>query len=506
MQVEKTRKPTILVVEDESIVATDLERSLRRLGYSVLEPAASVDEALKTAREGEPDLVLMDVRIQGDRDGIETAELLRRLFGLPVVYLTAYGDAATLERAKRTEPMGYLMKPVKPGDLKSTVEMALFRHGVETRLREREQWLRTVLDSIFDSVVATDNSGNVRLINRKAASLLGREADSCVGEAISTLVRMRSVDDQTELATLLPKALETRVPQERREDVLLVCHDGHRKAVSESASPILDGERLLGGLTVLRDVTERLALRQQIEFNDRLAAMGRMAAGVAHEVNNPLMAVAANLHFAVEALKGKQDEGEVSADRGEMLDALSDAQFNTQRIRDIVSDLGSFSRRSGTEPQRANIAKVVQWAVHSAAPSLEQRAIVRVDVPANLEVALPETRLGQVLVNLLTNAAQAMSSNGFPQQNVIRIRAHVDNGYVRIELSDTGPGIPDNLIGSVFDPFVTTKGNNGGTGLGLFVCHGIVTSAGGRIEVESAPGHGTRFHIHLPSGIPHEST
>jgi signal transduction histidine kinase len=259
----------------------------------------------------------------------------------------------------------------------------------------------------------------------------------------------------------------------------------------------------LGGLSVLRDVTEKLALRQQIEFNDRLTAMGRMAAGVAHEVNNPLMAVAANLHYVFDAIKSTTKQGPDatnSTDWDELLDALGDAQINTKRIRDIVTDLGSFSRHSSNLPQRANVAKVAQWAIASAAPALDQRATTKVTVAANLEVVLAENRLGQVFVNLLTNAAQAMPPSGYPSKNAITIEAYrLAGNQLQIVFNDNGPGIPEELLGSIFDPFVTTKGGSGGSGLGLFVCHGIVTSAGGQIEVESSSGSGTTFRIQLPS-------
>jgi len=136
---------TILVVEDESIVARDLQSRLRSLGYDVPAVAATGEEALKKAADIRPDLVLMDIRLKGAMDGIETAEQLRELFNVPPVYLTAYTDSETLRRAKITEPFGYIVKPFDERELHSAIEMALYRHKTETKLRQSEQWLAAIL-------------------------------------------------------------------------------------------------------------------------------------------------------------------------------------------------------------------------------------------------------------------------------------------------------------------------------------------------------------------------
>src|SRR5205823_10505238 len=137
-------------VEDERIVAKDLQHTLVAMGYDAFAIASSADEALSHATAKCPDLVLMDIRIKGVRDGIETAELLRKQFGVPVIYLTAHADDATIERAKRTAPYGYLMKPVRAAELHSAIEIAVHRHAMEKQLRERERWFAAALRSIDD--------------------------------------------------------------------------------------------------------------------------------------------------------------------------------------------------------------------------------------------------------------------------------------------------------------------------------------------------------------------
>src|SRR3954469_24655646 len=155
----------VLVVEDERVVAKDLQRTLTNLGYEVPVTVATADDAIRAAAERCPDLVLMDIRIKGARDGIETAEIWKSRFDVPVVYLTAYADQQTVSRAKLTEPHAYLLKPVKVDELRTAVEIAIYKHEMERRHRERERWFATTLRSIGDAVISTDASGCITLMN-----------------------------------------------------------------------------------------------------------------------------------------------------------------------------------------------------------------------------------------------------------------------------------------------------------------------------------------------------
>src|SRR4029453_4312394 len=143
------------------------------LGYEVLGRATSADEAMRGVADGSPDLVLMDIRLRGLRDGIQTAEELRDSYRVPVVFLSAHADEATLRRAKRSSPYGYVVKPFKMGALRSALEVALERHALETRVRESERWLSTTLRSIGDAVLCTDLAGAITYMNGRAETLTG---------------------------------------------------------------------------------------------------------------------------------------------------------------------------------------------------------------------------------------------------------------------------------------------------------------------------------------------
>ena len=240
----------ILIVEDSRIIALNLQRSLEELGYQVCGSVPSGEEAIVRAGESRPSLILMDIILQGQLDGIDTAGQIKLLYDIPVVYLSAQYDDTTLARAKVTQPFGYLVKPFEERVLHTTIELALYQYALEKRLQENEEWLATTLQSIGDGVIATDAAGNIRLLNPIAEKLTGWPQAEAAGkkfsEVFQTLVpECGMTDDQTR-----GKAGSTRC-------VLLTRQNG-RIPIDHTMAPILD---LRGGnagaVVVFRDITER---------------------------------------------------------------------------------------------------------------------------------------------------------------------------------------------------------------------------------------------------------
>src|SRR6266498_2683515 len=178
-------KARILVVEDESLLLEDIQERLQSFGYEVSAVAHSGEEALAGAAAAQPDVVLMDIRLTGAMDGIETARVLRERFNLPVIYLTGEADDATLARAKATEPLGYLLKPIEEKRLYSTVETALYKHKMDQRLRRIERWFATTLKSIGDAVIVTDTERRVTFMNPMAETLTGWKSGETLGEPLA---------------------------------------------------------------------------------------------------------------------------------------------------------------------------------------------------------------------------------------------------------------------------------------------------------------------------------
>lgn len=252
---EQTR---ILIVEDEAIIAMDLSQRLEVFGYHVTGIAASGDQALRLCYDTHPHLVMMDIVIRGDKDGIETAALIRGRHDIPVVYLTAYSDLSTLQRARETLPYGYLVKPFRPEDARATIEVALVKHRMERQLRQSERWFAKTLHCVSDGVLATNETGAVRLLNSVARQLLGVEEAAALGRPVGTLLRL--LDEHTRKAIDEPvqTVLATRMALPQNSAALVITADGRETVVEYNVAPILDNDNaLLGAVIVLRDISHR---------------------------------------------------------------------------------------------------------------------------------------------------------------------------------------------------------------------------------------------------------
>jgi PAS domain S-box-containing protein len=348
----------VLVVEDERVVAKDLQRTLINLGYEVPITVATADDAIRAASERAPDLVLMDVRIKGARDGIEAGEILKSQFDVPVVYLTAYADQQTVARAKLTQPHAYLLKPVKVDELRTAVEIAIYKHEMERRHRERERWFATTLRSIGDAVISTDAEGCITLMNPMAETMTGFQTSEVRGKRLSEIVRL--VDESTHEAVEDPVAQVLRAGQVVHVRGAIVARAGEQCIIADSAAPILDETgKLVGVVVVFRDVSESRRLQRRLEFAERLASVGTLAAGVAHEIDNPLSLVVANLDFARKELERAEPQLTGLPWRLEVVRALAEAQIGVDRVTSIVSELRSFAQPASVAFGRVDVNRVL---------------------------------------------------------------------------------------------------------------------------------------------------
>jgi len=249
---------TILIVEDEAIIAADLAGKLERLGYNVVGVAATGEQAVEMACGLRPRLVLMDIRLAGAMDGVEAAEAIRREHDAPVIYLTAHSDQATLARAKLTGPFGYILKPFEQRDLVTQIEMALYRHQADREIREHREWLRVTLASIGDAVIATDTALRITFINPVAESLTGWKAEEAAGEPLSDVFRIVNEQTGEGLDEPVSRALREGCVVELANHAALVTRDGRTVPVEDSAAPIRDAAgQVIGAVLVFHDVTER---------------------------------------------------------------------------------------------------------------------------------------------------------------------------------------------------------------------------------------------------------
>jgi len=251
------------------------------------------------------------------------------------------------------------------------------------------------------------------------------------------------------------------------------------------------------------EIAERHKMQKKLVLADRMASVGTLAAGVAHEINNPLSYTLANLDYVSSCLGAMADFS--SVDLGELRTATAEAIEGAQRVREIVKDMKALSRVDDGRIAAVDVECALETSVNMAARELRHKAQVVKEYGGVGFARANKGHLIQVFINLLVNASQAIASAD-PATNEVRISTCRDaEGRVVIEIADTGGGIPEDVLPRIFDPFFTTKPIGVGTGLGLSICHGLLTGMNGQIEVASKVGVGTRFLITLPAAEPEET-
>jgi PAS domain S-box-containing protein len=496
---------TILVVEDDAAVAETIREVLIAAGYDVPDTVSSGLRALDEAARIRPALAVMDVQLHGEMDGIETAHELRKRCNTRVIYITGFADDETLRRAKHTAPLGYLKKPFNARELRIAVEIALHQAALEGELATRERRFATTLQSIGDAVLTIDASDRVMFMNRAATAMIGVPEAEAVGKPIDDVVRFVDARGAALPAlTRLTPAGSGRVDALPRDARLLTTRGGAAVdiEVEGSVSPIALDANSYGTVMVVRNVSERRKLERRLGMTERMAAIGTMAAGMQHEINNPLASIVANVQFTLEMLRSTKD-GQLSAEQiRELVTALEDASEGGERVRRTVANLRHFSRNAESEAP-LDVVTAMDEAVRMTAHAVRHHAAVKKDYGPAPPVLAEEGQLARVFMNLILSAAQA-TGDGSAAQHTITLRTRTDrSGRAVAEVIDDGPGMAPEVVEHLFDPFFVTAPENPEIGLGLAICHSIVMSLGGEIDVESAPGKGTTYRVTLPTAKAH---
>jgi PAS domain S-box-containing protein len=498
----------VLIVEDEGLIAEELCERLSRLGMSVVATVDSADAAVRSAVQMRPDLVLMDIRIRGDRDGVEAAAEISRTVDVPIVYLTAHSDRATLDRAKRTAPFGYVVKPFQERDLLVAIEMAVHRHGLDRQLKESERKYVATLTSIGDGVVATDLHGRVTFMNPVAEALTGWSVTDARGLPADEVVQVaRDVRGTVTISPIAQAIRENRSIRFDGAELFLFSKSNEAIPIDECAAPIVDEhDRVTGGVVAFRDIRDRRlaedALRraqEELQQSHKMESVGRLAAGIAHDFNNLLTVINGCTELAL------ANKGLDATTRG-LLDEVVAAGG---RAAMLTGQFLAFGRKQMLQPRMVDLTALVT----DLAPMLrrlvgERVVLTATSGPASRVLVLADpTQLEQVIVNLAVNARDAMPAGGAltitTTQTTVEAdtprRAEVEPGrYAVLTVADTGQGIAESVRNRIFEPYLTTKEFGKGAGLGLASVYGIVKQSDGFVAVDSEPGRGTTFKIYLP--------
>jgi len=355
-----------------------------------------------------------------------------------------------------------------------------------------------IFESLYDAVVLCDLSGRITDWNPSAARAFHHTKAEALGREVGEL--MAPAGAQTTETFLSAIARDGRWNGE----VTLDTPDGRQRVLEAVAVPLRSAEgRAMAHIIAFRDVSERKRMEARLLLADRMASVGTLAAGVAHEINNPLAFIRANLGYLSEQVERVAPA--LAEELPEVRQVLTETQEGVRRIETIVRDLKTFSRADERgEVEAVNLKRMLSFAIKMVENQVRHRAQLSVDVAENLWVRGNEARLGQVFVNLLVNASHAIP-DGAAQSHAIRVRASAFEGCVVTEIEDTGAGMSAEVRARIFSPFFTTKRVGEGTGLGLSVSHAIVSALGGEIGVDSEPGRGSTFRVRLPAARDPES-
>ncbi|MFT5356371.1 MAG: signal transduction histidine kinase/response regulator RpfG family c-di-GMP phosphodiesterase [Polyangiales bacterium] len=474
MLAEMARTLSVLVLEDDDADAALVELQLRKIDTVRVDVsrATSLREARMMLKAGSYDLVIADLGVP-DSSGLATVEGLVDATTPPIIAHSGQADLA--RRAVNAGADDYVIKGLGPERLADALCYAI------ARARSRAD-LRSVIDGNMDAMVVMDTDSHLVLFANPACSaVFGRDADKLVGKPFGY---RSSMEKMTELE--IQRGGETCTAEMRTTPI-----EWHGRSAL---------------LNCIRDTTERTRAKdyeQRMAHTNRLAAIGQLAASVAHEVNNPAAFILVNLQQMQEQLREIRSElgdttASVRAGFDECDEMVTDSLEGTMRVASIVKSLRSFARVEGNELEIVDFNELVRLACRMATNEIRHRASLVTDLGVLPPVAAYRAELSQVVLNLLINAAQSIEMGG-ASKNQIRLSTAYEDGEIVLKVEDSGQGIAAHVLPKVFDPFFTTKERDTGTGLGLAICVETVQKHRGTITVESTEGTGTCFTVTLPT-------
>ncbi|MFZ5756158.1 MAG: response regulator [Pseudomonadota bacterium] len=486
----------LLLVEDSPDDAAMLQRALQREGYDLHHTRVQTAEEMKSALNGEKwDLVISDFSLPNFSAPRALSLLKSSNPEIPFIVISGTIGEESAVALLKAGANDFIMKgnlarlqSVVERELREARDRISHQHAQEA-LRQSDLRFRRIVETAREGIWVVDASGKTRYANARMADLLGRDPESLSGASILDHV---ASDARDVIAACTRNAAAAEIL-----DVEFLRADGTRFTARLSVN-IFPDESGEGTLFMVTDTTEQKKMTAQLITADRMSSLGMLAAGVGHEINNPLAAIIANLEMLARSVSDMPRAVRTSLESHHGLEHLSHAREAAERIRDIVRDLRVYSRADDEIREPVHLRPVIESAVRMACHEIRMRARLSCDYQAEPVVNGSSARLGQVLLNLLVNAAQAIPP-GKSQNNEIRVIVREEAGaHAVIEVSDTGCGMSPEIISRLFTPLFTTKAVSVGTGLGLSIVQRIVTAMRGTIEVESTEGKGSLFRVRLP--------
>lgn len=473
---------SILIVEDEAVVSLDLSILLKDAGYNINRICSSSNQLFDDfCNYPQPDLILMDVHIKGELDGLESSLKIKELYDIPVIFLTAYADKDTIAKAKISYPYGYIIKPYDKRKLLIIVEMGLNIIELEKEVKRREELFSATFNSIADAVIVTDNRNKIKYVNPVAISMV-----SCIDILNRDFHSVYNID--------------FNIDQNRGT---FSDYSGKEKILDIKKTKLDENLFKEGGYVwILTDVTIPLFLESQLRETQKMEAVGRLAGGIAHDFNNLLTVIMGYCSLILDNTELIKREGGLKSD-------ILGIQHTSQKAVKLTRQLMTFSNNQVRNPQHLNLNEIIKDLSGIFGRLIPDSVRIKYFLSKNETIIHADpVQIEQILINLVVNSRDAIEETGhidistsvYSTSNEINHRSGIIPGgeFVLLTISDNGCGIPGEIHSKIFEPFFSTKREGKGIGLGLSTVYGIVQHSGGFIDLKSSPGEGCVFKIYFP--------
>jgi len=483
----------ILVVEDEVIIAMEIADRLKSMGYDVLRIVANGQMAIESVLKEKPDLILMDIMIQGDIDGIETATKIHEFSDVPVIYLTANADESTLERAKVSDAFGYLIKPFEEKELNTTIEMALYKYNMEAKLRESEERFKSLVENSSIGIFRLSKEGKILHGNPAFIKLLGYgELKEVIGQDLSKII-VGGIEKSEEILELIKSKGKIN-----RLKVELLSFAGKKVFISLGGNVVKWQKEVIYFDGTIEDISNQVIYEEQLieskekaEESDRLKT--EFLAGMSHEIRTPINTIMSYLSLLNDGLNTSSD-----SIYKHVFEAIEVGSLRLTRTIDSILNMAQF--QSGTfdifKTKIDLIEEVLNSLYQEFKYTADQRGLeLKFSSSAeNTSILGDKYSLSQLFVNLIDNGLK------YTRDGYVEIRVYNDeDGVLCVDVEDSGIGISEKFLPTLFKPF--TQEEQGytrkfdGNGLGLALVNRYCDLNEGIIKVSSTKGEGTKFTV-----------